>query len=510
MSKMNYYVVLDLHKNASQTDIRQAYRQLSKVYHPDRIPRNQDPKTLQQAHEKMSLINEAYAVLGNVQSRYEYDKRIQDNEQRQNNHEHQTSPRDDPPSHSAVQQAMHCQFSRLSPETQTRLLRIQSDPNPDAFRIAAGDIMTRFLFLLLAAAGLFSIIGWGHKIESGEIGGWILFIGSTACSLILCVQAVWIQQWYASPLKPMVFFTPLYFIKTQFDDINYRSRASVRGIRPTHHYQNSIYRCTTIEMDFPDGVETVTLDSKKLAEVLLQAFAQWTRKCIAAYERHDIAFFLDQDFFRNEQAACQLKTVSILRWRKMTIGAIIVGIVIGIGSFAWKWQEMKTLATQQIERYAERQNKASEPRDRGATLPKTQEARISFTAPAQTLPSSGLYRQHTYRKAVAPLTIITRGNLHNFVKIYNWQTNVVVATAFIRAGEVGSINVPLGSYCIKFAAGKIWYGEQYLFGPETAFSSADGRFDFAQSGNYIEGYTLELFLQPNGNLHLSQVSADDF
>lgn len=62
--KKNYYDVLGVNKNASQEDIKKAYRNLSKKYHPDR---NGGDET------KFKEINEAYDTLGDETKRKQYD-----------------------------------------------------------------------------------------------------------------------------------------------------------------------------------------------------------------------------------------------------------------------------------------------------------------------------------------------------------------------------------------------------------------------------------------------------
>jgi len=71
MSK-TYYAILGLTPWASEIDIRRAYRDLSKLYHPDTT---QLPKD--EAVENFRQINEAYATLSNAERRSAYDRRIQ-------------------------------------------------------------------------------------------------------------------------------------------------------------------------------------------------------------------------------------------------------------------------------------------------------------------------------------------------------------------------------------------------------------------------------------------------
>ena len=68
MNKKDYYQILGIDKEASQQQIKTAYRKLAFKYHPDR--NMGDPI----AAEKMKEINEAYATLSNPEKRREYDR----------------------------------------------------------------------------------------------------------------------------------------------------------------------------------------------------------------------------------------------------------------------------------------------------------------------------------------------------------------------------------------------------------------------------------------------------
>lgn len=66
-----YYALLGLHPSASVIDIRRAYRELSKQYHPDTT---ELPATV--ATDKFQQINEAYATLSHPERRLSYDVKI--------------------------------------------------------------------------------------------------------------------------------------------------------------------------------------------------------------------------------------------------------------------------------------------------------------------------------------------------------------------------------------------------------------------------------------------------
>ncbi|MEA5621944.1 J domain-containing protein [Nostoc sp. UHCC 0251] len=70
-SKPTYYSLLGLHPSASVMDIRRAYRELSKRYHPDTTDLPTAIATL-----KFQQINEAYATLSHPERRLSYDSKI--------------------------------------------------------------------------------------------------------------------------------------------------------------------------------------------------------------------------------------------------------------------------------------------------------------------------------------------------------------------------------------------------------------------------------------------------
>jgi curved DNA-binding protein CbpA len=70
-SASTYYDQLGLHPSASERDIRRAYRELSKRYHPDTTT-----LPISIATQKFQALNEAYATLSNYERRSLYDAQI--------------------------------------------------------------------------------------------------------------------------------------------------------------------------------------------------------------------------------------------------------------------------------------------------------------------------------------------------------------------------------------------------------------------------------------------------
>jgi len=68
MAFIDYYKILGVKKNSTESDIKKAYRKLARKHHPDLNPNDKE------AEKKFKEINEANEVLSNAENRKKYDK----------------------------------------------------------------------------------------------------------------------------------------------------------------------------------------------------------------------------------------------------------------------------------------------------------------------------------------------------------------------------------------------------------------------------------------------------
>src|SRR5258708_28338188 len=68
MAKRDFYEVLGVGRNATEAEIKKAYRQMALKYHPDKNPGNKE------AEEKFKEAASAYEVLSDKEKRQKYDQ----------------------------------------------------------------------------------------------------------------------------------------------------------------------------------------------------------------------------------------------------------------------------------------------------------------------------------------------------------------------------------------------------------------------------------------------------
>ncbi len=132
MATVDYYRILGVSPWATESDIRQAYRLLSKQYHPD-------ISTLapEVALEKFKLINEAYATLTNPAGRSRYDQSL-----------------------GFARTALVHQPSRTPPQSKTR--KPTTQPEPTERPLSATELFALFILgiAFVASLALVAFVGW--------------------------------------------------------------------------------------------------------------------------------------------------------------------------------------------------------------------------------------------------------------------------------------------------------------------------------------------------------------
>lgn len=79
----------------------------------------------------------------------------------------------------------------------------------------------------------------------------------------------------------------------------------------------------------------------------------------------------------------------------------------------------------------------------------------------------------TADEALAPFQVKTESGDNYLIKLVDPQTRKDVVRMYVVGGQTADFQVPLGDYEVLSASGVNWYGDELLFGPQTAYSKLD-------------------------------------
>lgn len=82
MALPDYYALLEAPHTATTAEIKRSYRRLARLYHPDARGNQAQSVNEAELNRRITLLNEAYAVLSNPQKRAAYDAQRRRSEDR--------------------------------------------------------------------------------------------------------------------------------------------------------------------------------------------------------------------------------------------------------------------------------------------------------------------------------------------------------------------------------------------------------------------------------------------
>ncbi len=128
-----------------------------------------------------------------------------------------------------------------------------------------------------------------------------------------------------------------------------------------------------------------------------------------------------------------------------------------------------------------------------------------------TRPANGKIFFDSHGHSIAPLKIKTAKQGYDYyIKLSMVDTGATVKTVYVRSGSSIKTQMPLGNSHLKYATGTQWFGKNCLFGMSTLFNKADRVFKFERVGDRVNGYTVELILQQDGNLATKKIRPEEW
>jgi hypothetical protein len=133
-----------------------------------------------------------------------------------------------------------------------------------------------------------------------------------------------------------------------------------------------------------------------------------------------------------------------------------------------------------------------------------------FDQPAKPLPNSGAFWTFTSQARIAPLKITTQSGSRYYIKLIDARNKARVIAIFVDGAQTIQVDVPLGTFELRYASGMVWYGQKYLFGPKTQCIRGMDFLTFSQDGNYVNGHEVTLYKVPYGNFETTEIDASEF
>lgn len=516
MTRRDPYSLLGVEPTASSDEVRQAFLRMTRLVHPDRFDSDKQPQEWRDANDLLKAINEAYSILRDPARRSEFDHQRRSGTARPEdpNRPEPTPPQKpkSPPTGTGAESDPshgHANFAALPEKVRMRLLDRQKGKVKEQYWVATDTFSSYFL-----TAGFFSLwfpvlaaLAANRRWNQSSLL-WILVV-SVAVGLLLGLQLDWFIRRIRSPLGPRLYVTPLYLVETAFEAVRWWPLWTIRDLKVTHHFRNGSHQYTQIRLQFPDSEADFSIAHQGDAEAFLKTLQNYDQHVRKVAAEKDWAFFATQDDFSGVAKGALRAPERHSRTVGLVAGLVVALVAYG-GAAVWNRSLAHRSSLPPADRQLPDESQAFEDpfsqlfAEPGNPAP-------AFAQPELPLPRNGALDRFTAREAIAPLEIRTRGAEHNyFIKLVDSATEAPVLTVFVRGGQSVALKVPLGRVKMRYAVGSKWYGERFLFGPRTSYAQADSEFDFSVHGDQISGYTVELFLQANGNLRERALRPDQW
>jgi hypothetical protein len=446
-----YYAVLGVDQTATSDEVKKAFKAKAQQFHPDRNPAPEATRAFQ-------FVNEAYQVLGNFQERANYDAR----------------------SYGTPEAAAAPAASNADPVLCSTCQRLTAQPRYVIYRHVISAV---FVTWRAAQQGIFcSECGAKHAYRASA--------------------KTWLLGWWGIP------WGPIYSAQAIFLNMLGGERPPLNNFRILGW--QAIYFPNAGRLDLARAVahdalafaNKIPQHEKMHDPQISRVMGVLTNMLADAGTRDRIPVLKDRWGVGSKAFRVQLGAAVVL-------AALIISIIFFTGSLNPPIAYKHVPPTESV---------ASTPTPAGETInPETFSARQparAFTEPLIPLPATGRIRslwRSSPETVLAPLRVVTAtGSPNYYVKVVDWETHAARLVLFVRSGQTLSVRVPVGVYELRYAAGEKWYGEEYLFGPETAYRRADEQFDFRAEGEKVSGFTVELIKQINGNLRETSMKPSDF
>ena len=200
--------------------------------------------------------------------------------------------------------------------------------------------------------------------------------------------------------------------------------------------------------------------------------------------------------------------------KKKYLGLAIVSSALTMAYYAWMipaWIHSDDVVTNKAKspRFVDDEDFATpDYKDRGSRQSKTFNASTFRFADLEgdTPPNYAYFIKEPIYRRDSVLKVNTSKDASYVIKIVDPYDGEVIMMCYLPAGISQEIDVPSGTFEIRYTSGTEWFGDDEMFGAKGSYAKANRLFSFSEGS----GYELTLYRVPNGNLHTSRMKKEDF
>ncbi|GAA0712644.1 J domain-containing protein [Dokdonella soli] len=122
---------------------------------------------------------------------------------------------------------------------------------------------------------------------------------------------------------------------------------------------------------------------------------------------------------------------------------------------------------------------------------------------------TGVLRINTSKPAIAPfkITLPNTSYLYYLKLVSPSNKKKAIVAIGARGGQTLRVDVPLGTYRLRYTYGETWYGDKDIFGPGRPAAEEDADLEFTREGDMVRGHEItssnsETEISPSRSLRL--------
>lgn len=289
-----HYDNLMVARNASEEVIKAAYRTLSQKYHPDRNSNNEESGRI------MKILNESYSVLSDPEKKLEHDKWISghgDIEVFTDTGSDHFAESDVSNTGSLSPVSGNYLFSELSSDLRYKVLSRISGINRNQMAVKMESAWWRYFWLLFLSGWFVFLFNDANSFRWGLERAYTYLSLSLVAAILFARNLHWVLFWSFTQLGSWLIVTPLYVIRTKFNQVSFWPLLSISNVEINYNHRRGVYRDTSLTIYFDGKPVKFKIPSEPELQGLLNKLNVFDQTLRGAVNQNNVDYLVENDDF---------------------------------------------------------------------------------------------------------------------------------------------------------------------------------------------------------------------